>query len=108
MRLSDSGEVIEALKAFPSIQTEPLHEPEVRRLLSIHRRRLLHASLASAALIGLPRKSLGADDKILIGYWPIASGLPLYVGLEQGHLQRGRAAGRRRQKFASAQQVAGR
>ena len=36
------------------------------------RRRLLQASLGSAALIGLSRKSLAADDKILIGYWPIA------------------------------------
>ena len=48
------------------------------------RRRLLQAGIAGAALVGLSRKSLGADDKILIGYWPIASGLPLYAGLERG------------------------
>jgi NitT/TauT family transport system substrate-binding protein len=69
------------------------------------RRRLLHAGLASAALVGLTRKALGADDKILIGYWPIASGLPLYVGLERGIFKE---AGLPVEgaKFASAQQVA--
>jgi NitT/TauT family transport system substrate-binding protein len=79
--------------------------PKSKRLLSIHRRRLVHAGLASAALVGLPRKSLGADDKILIGYWPIASGLPLYVGLERGIFKE---AGLQVEgaKFASAQQVA--
>ena len=46
------------------------------------RRGLLKAAAASAALIGLSRKALAADDKILIGYWPIAAGLPLYVGLD--------------------------
>ena len=69
------------------------------------RRRLLQASLGSAALIGLSRKSLAADDKILIGYWPIAAGLPLYVGLERGIFKE---AGLQVEgaKFASAQQVA--
>jgi NitT/TauT family transport system substrate-binding protein len=69
------------------------------------RRRLLHAGLASVALVGLTRKALGADDKILIGYWPIASGLPLYVGLERGIFKE---AGLPVEgaKFASAQQVA--
>jgi NitT/TauT family transport system substrate-binding protein len=69
------------------------------------RRRLLRAGLASAALLGLTRKSLGADDKILIGYWPIASGLPLYAGLERGIFKE---AGLQVEgaKFASAQQVA--
>jgi len=69
------------------------------------RRRLLQAGLASAALVGLSRKALAADDKILIGYWPIASGLPLYVGLERGIFKE---AGLQVEgaKFASAQQVA--
>jgi NitT/TauT family transport system substrate-binding protein len=69
------------------------------------RRRLLQASLGSAALIGLSRKSLAADDKILIGYWPIAAGLPLYVGLERGIFKEAglQVEGAR---FASAQQVA--
>jgi NitT/TauT family transport system substrate-binding protein len=73
--------------------------------LVLQRRRLLHAGLASAALVGLTRKALGADDKILIGYWPIASGLPLYVGLERGIFKE---AGLPVEgaKFASAQQVA--
>ena len=69
------------------------------------RRRVLHVGLASAALIGLSRKALAADDRILIGYWPIASGLPLYVGLERGIFKE---AGLQVEgaKFASAQQVA--
>jgi len=52
--------------------TTPLFHPS--------RRRLLQAGAASAALVGLSRKASAADDKILIGFWPIASGLPLYVG----------------------------
>jgi NitT/TauT family transport system substrate-binding protein len=72
---------------------------------NLSRRRLLQAGAASAALIGLSRKSLAADDKIVIGFWPIASGLPLYVGLERGLFKE---AGLQVEgaKFASAQQVA--
>ena len=68
------------------------------------RRAVLKAGAASAALVGLTRKAL-ADDKILIGFWPIASGLPLYVGLERGIFKE---AGLQVEgaKFASAQQVA--
>ncbi len=73
--------------------------------LALQRRRVLHAGIASVALIGLSRKSFGADDKILIGYWPIASGLPLYAALERGFFKE---AGLQVEgaKFASAQQVA--
>ena len=69
------------------------------------RRVVLKAGAASAALVGLSRKAIAADDKILIGYWPIASGLPLYVGLERGIFKE---AGLPVEgaKFASAQQVA--
>jgi len=70
------------------------------------RRQLLQAGVGAAALIGLHRQSQAADDpKILIGYWPIASGLPLYVGLERGIFKE---AGLQVEgvKFASAQQVA--
>lgn len=72
---------------------------------TLSRRRLLQAGAATAALIGLSRKSLAADDKIVIGYWPIASGLPLYAGLERGIFKE---AGLQVEgaKFASAQQVA--
>lgn len=72
---------------------------------SSRRRQLLQAGVASAALVGLTRKALAADDKILIGFWPIASGLPLYVGLERGIFKE---AGLQVEgaKFASAQQVA--
>lgn len=71
----------------------------------MNRRRAVQATLAMPALLGLSRKSLAADDKILIGYWPIASGLPLYVGLERGIFKE---AGLPVEgaKFASAQQVA--
>lgn len=69
------------------------------------RRRLLQAGAGAAALLGPARKSLAADDKILIGYWPIASGLPLFAGLERGIFKQ---AGLQVEgvKFASAQQVA--
>jgi NitT/TauT family transport system substrate-binding protein len=72
---------------------------------TVSRRRLLQAGAASAALVGLSRKSLAADDRIVIGFWPIASGLPLYVGLERGIFKE---AGLLVEgaKFASAQQVA--
>ena len=68
------------------------------------RRAVLKAGAASAALVGLSRKAI-AEDKILIGFWPIASGLPLYVGLERGIFKE---AGLPVEgaKFASAQQVA--
>jgi NitT/TauT family transport system substrate-binding protein len=70
-----------------------------------NRRRVLKAGVASAALVGLSGKAMAADDKILIGYWPIASGLPLYAGLERGFFKE---AGLQVEgaKFASAQQVA--
>jgi len=61
---------------------------------------------ATAATLAAPWvASRAADEKILIGYWPIASGLPLYVGLERGIFKE---AGLNVEgvKFASAQQVA--
>ena len=72
---------------------------------SSNRRHVLKAGAASAALIGLSHKALAQDDKILIGFWPIASGLPLYAGLERGIFKE---AGLNVEgaKFASAQQVA--
>ena len=54
---------------------------------ALARRDILRAAAASAAAVALPCTSHAADDKILIGYWPIASGLPLYVGLERGILK---------------------
>lgn len=69
----------------------------------LNRRTVVQAA-ASAALVGLSHKAR-ADEKILIGFWPIASGLPLYVGLERGIFKE---AGLQVEgaKFASAQQVA--
>ncbi len=71
---------------------------------SISRRRVVQAGLVFPALHGLTAKAQGAD-RILIGFWPIASGLPLYVGLERGIFKE---AGLQVEgaKFASAQQVA--
>jgi len=68
------------------------------------RRRLLQAGAAALAASVLPQVR-AQDDKILIGYWPIASGLPLYTALERGLFKE---AGLNVEgvKFASAQQVA--
>ncbi len=70
------------------------------------RRQVLQAgAVASAALLGLTRKARASDEKIRIGFWPVASGLPLFVGLERGIFKQ---AGLDVEgvKFASAQQVA--
>lgn len=73
----------------------------------LRRRQLLAAAAGATGLsaLALPGAARAADDKILIGYWPIASGLPLYVGLERGIFKE---AGLNVEgvKFASAQQVA--
>lgn len=68
------------------------------------RRHVLQAAAAMAAFGTLPRAQ-AQSDKILIGYWPIASGLPLYAGLERGLFKE---AGLNVEgvKFQSAQQVA--
>ena len=68
------------------------------------RRQVLQGAAAVAALGMLP-KAQAQGDKILIGYWPIASGLPLYAGLERGFFKE---AGLNVEgvKFQSAQQVA--
>jgi NitT/TauT family transport system substrate-binding protein len=68
------------------------------------RRQILQAGAAAMALGALPAARAN-DDKILIGYWPIASGLPLYTALELGIFKE---AGLNVEgvKFASAQQVA--
>ncbi|HET6786368.1 MAG TPA: ABC transporter substrate-binding protein [Aquabacterium sp.] len=69
------------------------------------RRQFLQAGAAAVALgAGWPA-ARASDDKILIGYWPIASGLPLFTALERGFFKE---AGLNVEgvKFASAQQVA--
>jgi NitT/TauT family transport system substrate-binding protein len=74
--------------------------------MTMQRRRFIRATAASLALASLGTRVRAADDtKILIGYWPIASGLPLYVGLDKGIFKE---AGLNVEgaKFASAQQVA--
>ena len=73
----------------------------------ISRRSILKGSAAGAATLALPGalRLARAAEPIKIGYWPIASGLPLYVGLERGIFKE---AGLNVEgaKFASAQQVA--
>jgi len=68
------------------------------------RRQLLGIGAASALSMFLPSLAKAADDKILIGYWPIAAGLPFYVALEKGYFKE---AGLNVEgvKFASASQV---
>lgn len=73
--------------------------------MSTSRRQFIQTSAAALALgAGLP-SAQAQDDKILIGFWPIASGLPLYTALERGFFKE---AGLNVEgvKFASAQQVA--
>jgi len=72
---------------------------------SIRRRQLLLAGAASALSTLAPGARAADDNKILIGFWPVASGLPLFVGLERGIFKE---AGLQVEgvKFASAQQVA--
>lgn len=73
--------------------------------MTLTNRRQLLQGAASAALLGMTQKSLAQADKILIGFWPIAAGLPLYVGLERGIFKEAGLAVEGA-KFASAQQVA--
>src|SRR5690349_14863775 len=70
----------------------------------LNRRQLIQGT---AALTGLGALALPAhaDDEIQIGFWPIASGLPLYVGLERG-IFKDAGLNVKGAKFASAQQVA--
>jgi NitT/TauT family transport system substrate-binding protein len=72
------------------------------------RRRALRVGVGSAAALALTsplRAQAQSSEKILIGFWPIASGLPLYTALERGFFKE---AGLNVEgaKFASAQQVA--
>jgi NitT/TauT family transport system substrate-binding protein len=68
------------------------------------RRSALQAGAAATlALSGLARGQ--SSDKILIGFWPIASGLPLYTALERGFFKEV-GLNVEGAKFASAQQVA--
>lgn len=73
-------------------------------LKSTSRRTALRAgTAASLAMAGFARAA--SSEQIRIGFWPIASGLPLYAGLERGFFKE---AGLNVEgvKFASAQQVA--
>jgi NitT/TauT family transport system substrate-binding protein len=68
------------------------------------RRSVLGAGAAVVALAGLGRPAKAAE-KIQIGFWPIASGLPLYAGLQRG-IFKDAGLDVEGVKFASAQQVA--
>ncbi|WP_294912680.1 ABC transporter substrate-binding protein [Tatumella sp. UBA2305] len=76
---------------------------------SAQRRRFLQLSglalggLALNPLAGISQ-AFAADDEILIGYWPIVGGLPLYAGIEKGIFKQA-GLNVRAVKFASPQQV---
>ncbi len=72
--------------------------------INFTRRRLLQSAAAATAL-GLTGRSYAADDKLLIGYWPIAAGLPFFAALDLGLFK---AAGVNVEgvKFGSPNQVA--
>ena len=57
------------------------------RQTMIRRRQLLSMGAGTALLSALPGLSQAAGEKILIGYWPIAAGLPFYVALEKGYFK---------------------
>ncbi len=57
------------------------------RQTMIRRRQLLSMGAGTALLSALPGLSRAAGEKILIGYWPIAAGLPFYVALEKGYFK---------------------
>lgn len=71
---------------------------------SAGRRQILGMGAVSALAMLMPSAAKAADDKILIGYWPIAAGLPFYVALEKGYFKE---VGLTVEgvKFASASQV---
>lgn len=81
------------------------HKQHDESMMMITRRQLLQTGAALAGGGLLPSAQASDDNKILIGYWPIASGLPLYTALERGFFKE---AGLNVEgvKFASAQQVA--
>ena len=47
-------------------------------------------ALGGVALSGMlgSQPAMAADDEILIGYWPIVGGLPLYTGIEKAFSSR--------------------
>ncbi len=77
--------------------------------IDIQRRRLMKLSALSLGGITLASMlnstpALAADDEILIGYWPIVGGLPLYTGVERGIFKQA-GLNVKAVKFASPQQV---
>ncbi|WP_130833721.1 ABC transporter substrate-binding protein [[Erwinia] mediterraneensis] len=77
--------------------------------INTQRRQLMKYSalaLGGIALGGLLTSpgARAADEEILIGYWPIVGGLPLYVGIEKGLFKQA-GLNVRAVKFASPQQV---
>ncbi|RRO09629.1 ABC transporter substrate-binding protein [Pectobacterium aquaticum] len=73
------------------------------------RRQLMQWSAISASALTLssllPGMAFAAEgEEILIGYWPIVGGLPLYVGVERGFFKEA-GLNVRAVKFASPQQI---
>lgn len=78
-------------------------------IIDAQRRQIMKYSaltLGGVALSGMlgSLPAMAAEDEILIGYWPIVGGLPLYVGVEKGIFKKA-GLNVRAVKFASPQQV---
>lgn len=72
---------------------------------SSERRQVLGWGAASVLAAMVPNMAKASDDKIFIGYWPIAAGLPFYVALDKGFFKEV-GLNVEGAKFASASQVA--
>lgn len=64
----------------------------------------LVAAGVSATLVGVPAARAQTLQKVRIGYWPIAAGLPFYAAVEKGYFKEA-GLDIEVQKFAGAQQV---
>ena len=58
-----------------------------KKNFSLGRRHVIQAGVVSAVTSFIPSLAQAADEKIQIGYWPIASGLPFFVALEKGYFK---------------------
>lgn len=77
--------------------------------INLQRRQLMKFSMLALGGVALSSTlgmspAFAADDEILIGYWPIVGGLPLYTAIEKGFFKQA-GLNVRAVKFASTQQV---
>lgn len=85
-----------------------MHNNDKEKINAKRRQMMKYSMLAlgGVALSGMlgSASAQAADDEILIGYWPIVGGLPLYAGIEKGLFKQA-GVNVRAVKFASPQQV---